>query len=100
MQPITNNQCTNNTIMKQISKDELFAKIVKALKPLNPVKIIVFGSYAYGTPNTDSDIDLYIVTNDDFMPKTWREKNEIYKKHIIGIILVYLFTFYCICTRL
>ena len=64
MQPITNNQSTNNTIMKQISKDELFAKIVKALKPLNPVKIIVFGSYAYGKPNENSDIDLLIEFKD------------------------------------
>jgi len=28
-------------------------------------KIILFGSYANGTPNEDSDIDLYVVMKDD-----------------------------------
>jgi predicted nucleotidyltransferase len=27
--------------------------------------IYLFGSYAYGTPNEDSDIDIYVVTPDD-----------------------------------
>lgn len=36
-------------------------EIVKRLKPLNPHKIILFGSYAYGNPNEDSDIDLCII---------------------------------------
>jgi len=60
-----------------INIEELKPQIIKALMPLNPDKIILFGSYAYGTPNEDSDIDLYIVTNDDFMPQTWREKANI-----------------------
>ncbi len=30
-------------------------EIVERLKTLNPDKIILFGSYAYGTPNEDSD---------------------------------------------
>jgi len=34
--------------------------IIKALKPLDPKDIILFGSYAYGVPREDSDIDLYI----------------------------------------
>ena len=38
-------------------KDE----IVEALKTLKPDKIILFGSYAYGKPNNESDIDLYLV---------------------------------------
>ena len=36
-------------------------EIVKRLKPLDPHKIILFGSYAYGKPNEDSDIDLCII---------------------------------------
>ena len=63
-----------------IEIDELKPLIIKRLKPLNPDKIILFGSYAYGTPDEDSDIDLYIVTNDDFMPQTWKEKSNIYQK--------------------
>jgi len=37
----------------------------------------LFGSYAYGTPNEDSDIDLYVVTKDEFMPQSFREKMNI-----------------------
>ena len=60
-----------------IDIEKLKPLIVERLKPLDPEKIILFGSYAYGTPNEDSDIDLYIVTKDDFMPQTWREKMKI-----------------------
>ncbi len=63
-----------------INIEELKPLIVERLKPLNPDKIILFGSYAYGTPNENSDIDLYVVTNDDFMPKTWKEKHTISQK--------------------
>jgi len=52
-------------------------EIIERLKPLNPNKIILFGSYAYGTPHKDSDIDLYVVSNDNFMPQSWREKMQI-----------------------
>ena len=41
--------------------EKLKHEIVESLKPLDPDKIILFGSYAYGTPNEDSDIDLFLV---------------------------------------
>ena len=63
-----------------IDIEKLKPLIVERLKPLAPEKIILFGSYAYGIPNEDSDIDLYIVTNDDFMPQTWKEKSNVYLK--------------------
>jgi predicted nucleotidyltransferase len=31
----------------------------------NPELIYLFGSYAYGTPNADSDYDFYVVVPDD-----------------------------------
>jgi len=46
-----------------IDKEKLKSLIVEKLKPLKPSKIILFGSYAYGTPNEDSDIDLCIIEN-------------------------------------
>lgn len=55
-------------------------EIVERLKPLDPEKIILFGSYAYGTPTEESDIDLYIVTKDDFIPQSWREKSNVHLK--------------------
>jgi len=58
--------------------EEIKAEIVKRLKTLNPEKIILFGSYAYGTPTKDSDIDLYIVTKDDFIPQSFKENSKIF----------------------
>ena len=57
--------------------DVLRESICQALKPLNPAKVILFGSYTWGQPTQDSDIDLYIVTQDDFMPSTWRQRRDI-----------------------
>jgi predicted nucleotidyltransferase len=54
-------------------------EIVERLKPLDPEKVILFGSYAYGTPTPDSDIDLYVVTKDEFIPQSFREKREATK---------------------
>jgi predicted nucleotidyltransferase len=60
--------------------EEIKLKIIEKLKPLNLNQVILFGSYAYGTPHKDSDIDLYVVTNDDFIPQNWKEKNQLYLK--------------------
>jgi predicted nucleotidyltransferase len=35
--------------------------IVEKLKPLQLNKIILFGSYAYGTPNENSDLDICVI---------------------------------------
>jgi len=64
-----------------INIEEIKSQIVKELMPLKPYKIILFGSYAYGTPNEDSDIDLYIVTADDFTPKNFEENFKIKKQY-------------------
>jgi predicted nucleotidyltransferase len=48
---------------------ETINKIVSAIiKEYKPEKIILFGSYAYGKPSGDSDIDLLIVKNTDKRP--------------------------------
>ena len=44
--------------------EKLKPLIIERLKPLNPDKIILFGSYAYGKPNKDSDIDLFLLKDD------------------------------------
>lgn len=54
---------------------EIKDEIIAGLKPIAPRKVILFGSHARGTSTDESDIDLYVVTNDDFMPQNWREKN-------------------------
>jgi len=41
--------------------NDVKSQIILALKSLNPEKIILFGSYAYGNPGTESDIDLFVI---------------------------------------
>jgi predicted nucleotidyltransferase len=58
--------------------DQLETRIRDALAPLHPEKVILFGSYAWGQPTEDSDIDLYVVTQDDFLPATYEERMQNY----------------------
>ncbi|MEF3191757.1 MAG: nucleotidyltransferase domain-containing protein [Campylobacterales bacterium] len=60
--------------------EELKPLIIERLKPLNPDKIILFGSYAYGTPNEDSDIDLFLIKDDLEMQDLRSYKLEVQKK--------------------
>ena len=48
-------------------------EIIENLRVIDPVRVILFGSYTYGTPDQDSDIDLYVVTKEDFIPETFEE---------------------------
>ena len=61
------------------------AEIVEKLKPLKPLKIILFGSYAYGTPNSDSDIDICVVNKEiDSKSKVKKEIREKLKDFFIA----------------
>ncbi|HCT84083.1 MAG TPA: nucleotidyltransferase domain-containing protein [Candidatus Margulisbacteria bacterium] len=62
----------------RIKIDDIISSVVMRLKQLNPYKVFLFGSYAYGTPGEDSDLDLLIVTNDNFIPNNYKEKSDIY----------------------
>ena len=52
----------------RINMSEYEAKIPeireKIVREMNPEKIILFGSYAWGKPNSDSDVDLFIVKDE------------------------------------
>jgi predicted nucleotidyltransferase len=51
---------------KDKKMEEVIKKIVDLLiKEYHPDKIILFGSYAYGKPTEDSDIDLLIIKESD-----------------------------------
>lgn len=50
------------------------------LKAIDPYLVLLFGSYAYGNPDTDSDIDVFVVLNDNTMPVTFKEKQDLYLK--------------------
>ena len=45
--------------------EEIIALKDRLVAQLSPLKVYLFGSYAYGTPNEDSDYDFYIIVGDD-----------------------------------
>lgn len=49
---------------------EIYLKeaVKRIIEGFNPEKIILFGSYAYGQPTKDSDIDLMVVMDTDMKP--------------------------------
>jgi predicted nucleotidyltransferase len=61
--------------------DQIINGITDTLKDQGVEKIILFGSYAYGEPTEDSDLDIIVVTNDNFLPATNREKMELHHKY-------------------
>ena len=69
-----------------INIEKLKPQIIKRLMPLKPDKIILFGSYAYGEPNEDSDIDLFLLKDDLTLEETRQYQREA-KKKLIDIIL-------------
>ena len=71
--------------------DKVIPEIVSRLKVLNPDKIILFGSYAYGTPTEDSDIDLFILKDEldldeirKFQRKAKKSVRDLVSKYKIG----------------
>jgi predicted nucleotidyltransferase len=48
--------------------------LIFSLKSSDPYKIILFGSYANGNPDENSDIDLMIILDNDHVSKTYEER--------------------------
>lgn len=68
-----------------MSEAEIREKIVeitdKIVREYQPEKIILFGSYAWGKPNKDSDVDLFIVKKTE---KNIFERNREVGKIVFG----------------
>jgi len=56
----------------------------RIVKKFDPDKIILFGSYASGNPNTDSDIDLLIIQDTDLPPQ---KRSFAIQKSLIGSMI-------------
>ncbi|MEG4532558.1 nucleotidyltransferase domain-containing protein [Microcoleus sp. T2B6] len=69
-----------NTIM------ELSRAIANKFKPQ---KIILFGSYAYGNPTEDSDVDMLVVLSSDGnnLRKTWEILNQTQPNFAVDLLV-------------
>jgi predicted nucleotidyltransferase len=61
-----------------IRMDQILTLSERIAREFQPEQIILFGSYAYGTPNDDSDIDILVVL--PFKGKSMRKALEIISK--------------------
>ena len=57
---------------------EMKNSLLERLKTVDPLKVVLFGSHANGTPGVDSDIDLLVVTRDEFIPTSFSAKMDVY----------------------
>ena len=51
--------------MKKISKSKIQEAVKRLADTYQPLTIYLFGSYAWGKPHEDSDLDFLVVMNDD-----------------------------------
>jgi predicted nucleotidyltransferase len=70
------------SMVADCQKQALISEIVeKIVREYQPKQIILFGSYAYGIPGDDSDLDLFIVKNTDKNPlDRWTEIKKILRE--------------------
>jgi len=68
--------------MIEITK--IYDIVARIAAKFNPDKIILFGSYASGTPNNDSDIDLLVIQDTD-LPR--HKRSFDIQKMLIGSML-------------
>jgi predicted nucleotidyltransferase len=70
--------------IKQIERE-----IVERLKPLDPKKIILFGSYAAGTADDNSDVDVFLVSDSqentmEYQLRAMMRLKDLISKYRIG----------------
>jgi predicted nucleotidyltransferase len=49
-------------------------QLLKVLKQLDPYRIILFGSYAKGTADENSDIDMLVILDNNHVSKNYEER--------------------------
>ena len=59
----------------KVKRQEIRRVCMQIARLFNPQRIVLFGSYAYGRPTTDSDVDLLVVM--PFEGKGFRKASEI-----------------------
>ena len=52
----------------EVTEDLLNQMVQDIVQKFRPKKIILFGSYAWGTPRKDSDVDLLVIMESDRRP--------------------------------
>ena len=74
-----------------IEKDKISEIVNKIVFGYNPEKIILFGSYASGNPNENSDLDLFVIKETDVPrpERTMQVRKMIYASMVPVDLIVY-----------
>ncbi len=59
-----------------MDRESIIRNITSSLSSLKPYRVILFGSFAYGEPDEESDIDLVVVLNIKGHPSAHTERME------------------------
>ena len=73
----------------RIKKREIMQLSQAIVNEFKPEKIILFGSYAYGNPQDDSDVDLLVILpyEGSCFRKTWEILNKLKPKFAIDLLV-------------
>ena len=60
-------------------------QLLEALKQADPYRIVLFGSYAKGTADENSDIDILVILDNNDVAKTYEErlKKKLYINRLV-----------------
>ena len=59
----------NGLTARRVTRHAIDSVVQRIANKFNPERIILFGSYAYGRPRADSDVDLLIVIETNERPR-------------------------------
>ncbi len=65
--------------------DEIMSQVEKIITYFNPVKIILFGSYAYGHPDPESDVDIFVIVNSNTSVQNLKTQIDLCLDHSFPI---------------
>lgn len=71
-------------IIRKVTKDVIQEIVDRIVRAIDPEKIILFGSYAYGKPRRDSDIDILVIKKSD-LPR--HKRASLLYKALAGLII-------------
>ena len=60
-----------------MNRSTIIKLIKQPLQSQNVSKVILFGPHSKGAPDESSDVDLLVITNDDYTPASFSEKMAI-----------------------
>lgn len=78
-------------MMKRVTDQKIKQVSDKIVKEYKPEKIMLFGSYAWGKPHPDSDVDLFVMkrTNDSVIERHKRVGRLLFGCGIPIDVLIY-----------